>query len=145
MDYGEISLTKKANGYQKTTLVELDGEFELYFRDFDQKEYCGQEDLFVTTWRDTPRYGGALDPWLTIYAFNADTFEKLAEVDAPNTDITEVESGFIPESPSFMAQRYLVSCLPAERGHPFSFGLIDRKALYGPDWCGPGGTRCEVH
>ena len=43
-----------------------------------------------------------------------------------------------------MDERYLVSSLPARRGRPFSFDLIDRKKLYGPDWCGPQGERCRV-
>lgn len=59
-------------------------------------------------------------------------------------DITRLDSREKPEAPSFMSERYLVSCIPEGRGRKFSFGLIDRKALYGPDWCGPGGDRCDI-
>ena len=59
-------------------------------------------------------------------------------------DVTPFDSRWKSEVPSFMPERYLVSCFLAGRGRPFDFGLIDRKKLYGPDWCGPQGWRCEV-
>ena len=142
--YSIYTLKSKITGFQRSTLIEIQGNFEPHFYGFDETEYCGQDLLLVFVRRDTPRYGGALSRWLTTYIFRADTFELLAEFDGTPYDVTRFDNRVKPEVPSSMDERYLVSCIPEGRGRKFSFGLIDRKALYGPDWCGPGGERCRV-
>ena len=144
MDYSTYTLLNKSSGHQRTTLIEIEGGKEPSFENFGYDEYCGVEVLFVTVRRDTPRYGGMAGRWLTTYIFRADTFELLDEFTGTPYDVTRFDSRWVPEVPSYMPERYLVSCFPASRGRPFDFGLIDRKALYGPDWCGPQGERCEV-
>lgn len=143
-DYSIFTLKDKESGVQKSTLVEIEGNFEPRFYGFDKEEYCGVDVLFVTVSRGTPRYGGALSRWITTYIFRADTFAMIEEFTGSALEVTRFDNRVKPEVPSSMDERYLVSCIPEGRGRKFSFGLIDRKALYGPDWCGPGGDRCEI-
>lgn len=143
-DYTSYTLRNKATSYQKTALIPADGGKEPRFRGIETEEYCGVKVLLVFVQRDTPRYGGALSRWLTTYVFRADTFALLAEYDGTPYDITRFDNRFVPEVDSIMDERYLVSCFPEGRGRPFDFGLIDRKKLYGPDWCGPQSQRCRI-
>lgn len=144
IDYSTYTLRNKVSGYQKTTLIEIEGGKEPSFEDFGYEEYCGVDVLLVSVKRPTPRYGGNAGRWLTTYIFRADTFEMLEEFTGTPYDVTRFDSRWVPEVDSIMDERYLVSCFPAGRGRPFGFGLIDRKRLYGPDWCGPGRARCRV-
>ena len=143
-DYSAYTLRNNVSAYQRTTLIPADGGKIPWFKGIETADYCGVEVIFVFVQRDTPRYGGALSRWLTTYIFRADTFELLAEFDGTPYEVTRFDNRVKPEVPSSMDERYLVSCIPEGRGRKFSFGLIDRKALYGPDWCGPGGDRCEI-
>ena len=54
-DYAAFTLPSKKTGYQKTTLVELDGGKEPYFYTFNGEDYCNVEVLFVTVRRSPPR------------------------------------------------------------------------------------------
>ena len=141
-------LTNKRTGNRRRNLVSLNGDNEPYLRDLDYgrycSHYCGVSVLLVTIEQSFPRYGGNAGRWLTTCIFRADTFAMLEEFDGTPCDVTRFDSRRVPEVDSIMGERYLVSCFPAGRGRPFDFGLIDRKRLYGPDWCGPGGARCEV-
>lgn len=143
-DYSIYTLKNKKTGLQKSTLVEIQGNFEPHFDGFEEREYCGRDMVLITVWRDTPRYGGMLTRWITTYIFRADTFEMIEEFTGSALEVTRFDNRMKPETPSIMGERYLVSCIPEGRGRKFSFGLIDRKKLFGPDWCGPGGDRCEI-
>lgn len=142
--YVAYILTNKKTGYKRRSLAFLDGNKEPYFRGLDYGHYCDVSVLFVSIEQSTPRYGGMASRSITTYIFRADTFEMLEEFDGTPYDVTRFDSRLVPEVDSVMDERYLVSCSPAGRGRPFDFGLIDRKASYGPDWCGPGRARCRV-
>ena len=142
--YVAYILTNKKTGYKRRSLAFLDGNKEPYFRGLDYGHYCDVSVLFVSMEQSTPRYGGMANRSITTYIFRADTFEMLEEFTGTPYDVTRFDSRWVPEVDSIMDERYLVSCLTAGPGHPFAFGLIDRKRLYGPDWCGPGGARCRV-
>jgi hypothetical protein len=143
-ELGDFLFADKDTSKQGRYDFVLDGGKEPWFRGIENEDYCGVEVLLVFVQRDMPRYGGMLGRWLTTYSFRADTFEFLKEYDGTPYDITRFDSRVVPEVDSIMDERYLVSCLPAGRERPFSFGLIDRERLYGPDWCGPKGERCRV-
>ena len=144
-EFGVFFLTNKETGYHARYDFILDGSFAPSFQVITSSEYCGVSVLMVTVKRSTPRYGGGASRWLTTYVFRADTFEMLTDFDGTVFDVTRFDSRWVPEVDSVMDERYLVSCFPAGRHRPFDFGLIDRKALYGPDWCGPQGWRCRVN
>ena len=143
-EFGAFFFSDKLTGHQGRYDFVLDGGKEPWFQGIETEDYCGVDVILVFVQRSTPRYGGALSRWLTTYIFRADTFEMLADYDGTPYDITRFDSRVVPEVDSSMDERYLVSCFPARRGRPFSFDLIDRKKLYGPDWCGPQGERCRV-
>ena len=129
MDYATCTLSDKSRGRQKTTGIPLEGGFEPHFYPCDERKYCGKEVLFVTVWRDVPRYGGNPGLWVTTFLFRADTFELLAEIDGTATDVTQQDVQFLPEVPSAMEERFLMSCVVAGWERNFSCGSIDRKAL----------------
>ena len=138
-------LKDKATGIARRNITLLDGGEDPYFQSLRFLRYCDVGVLLLTVEQEFPQGGISADPWLTTYIFRLDTLDMIEQYSGSLWDVTSFSDREIFDTPTSMSQRYLVSCLPAERGHPFSFGLIDRKALYGPDWCGPGGTRCEVH
>ncbi len=144
LDYSAYTLRNKDTGFQRTTLIEVEGGKEPWFKGVETGKYCSVKVILFFVQRDTPRYGGSLSRWLTTYIFRADTFEMLEEFDGTPYDVTRFDSRWVPEVDSIMDERYLVSCFPAGRGRVFSFGLLDRERLYGPDWCGPGRARCRV-
>lgn len=143
-EFGTFWLSNKVSGVRVSYEFILDGGKIPRFRGIETEDYCDIEVLLVFVQRDTPRYGGSLSRWLTTYVFRADTFEFLAEYDGTPYEITRFDSRVVPEVDSTMRERYLVSCFPVGRGRPFDFGLIDRRKLYGPDWCGPHSERCEI-
>lgn len=143
IDYSAYTFVDKTSGYKRTTLIDIEGGAEPYFDHFSSAEYCGIDLFFVTVEREMSRYGGATR-WITTYIFRADTFDFMQEFYGTPYDVTRFDSRWVPEVDSLMAERFLVSCIPASRGRPFDFGLIDRKKLYGPDWCGAQGARCVV-
>ena len=143
-EFGVYILKNKQSGLQGQYEFILDGGFKPSLEGINEDDYCGVDMLLVTVQRDTPRYGGSASRWLTTYIFRADTFEMLEEFTGTAYDVARFDSRWVPEVDSIMEERYFVSCLAAGRGHPFAFGLIDRKRLYGPDWCRPGNARCEV-
>lgn len=142
--FGAFFLSSKEAGFKGRYDFILDGAFKPWFLGLETAYYCDVKVLLVFVQRDMPRYGGMLDHWLTTFIFRADTFEFLADYDGTPYDITRFDSRYVPEVDSIMDERYLVSCFPEGRGRAFDFGLIDRKKLYGPDWCGPQGDRCRV-
>lgn len=145
LDYAVLSLQEKATGHAKTTLIPLDRGIEPCFTAFEEREYCDESVLFVSVRRGTPRYGGMLGLRVTTCLFRADRLELLVEIDGAATDATLEDEGYVPEVPfSIMPERFLVSRVPEGRERHFSLGLIDRRALYGPDWCGPPERRCEM-
>ena len=143
-EFGIFLLLDKKTGYRGQYEIILDGGFEPRLLGIETEDYCGVEVILVFVQRAAPRYGGSLSRWLTTYIFRADTFEMLEEYSGTPYDITRFDSRVVPEVDSIMDERFLVSCFPAGRGRPFDFGLIDRKRLYGHDWCGPSGRRCRV-
>ena len=144
VDYSAYTFLNKETGNKRTTLIDIEGGSEPYFEGFSTEEYCGVSMLFITIKREPSRYGGGTR-WINSYIFRTDTFEFVQEFYGTFYDITRFDSRWVPEVDSYMDERFLVSCFPAGRGRPFDFGLIDRKKLYGPDWCGPQGWRCRVN
>jgi hypothetical protein len=145
LDYVALSLAEKATGQVKTVLIPLDEGILPYFTALEEREYCGKPVLFVSVRRETPRYGGIFGLWSTTYLFRADRLELRAKIDGAATDVTLEDAGYVPEVPfSIMPERFLVFCVSQGRERQFSLGLIDRRALYGPDWCGPQARRCEM-